>query len=139
MINRILQKLGYVKISDRNRYIDDLKSEIRTINALLKVETDKNKRLSILDVNVGDPSPIDTEQRKEYVARVAGLHKDILQPKIKQMISSIYKDMEFVENSRETDLILKGVIYALKEIDNWANLMISEHVAYVRNENPSTD
>lgn len=96
----------------------------------------KQKRLPI-DPRVGDPSPLDSEQRVLYVAQVAGLHKDILEPKLRQMISSLYQLLEEASNDREYDQAIKGAIYFAWELIGWGNRMVSEQVAIQRGEHPS--
>lgn len=87
----------------------------------------------LVEVDLGDPSPFANsekgkEKRREYVARVAGLHTDILKPKLLQMISSSYALLENSNNDRELDQSIKGTIYAFRELILWGDSMLSERV-----------
>jgi len=82
----------------------------------------------LIDAKIGDPSPVDTEQRKLYVAQVAGLHKEILEPKLKKMISTAHSILENENNSRDADLALKGAIYSFWEIIRWGEKMVNEQL-----------
>jgi len=90
----------------------------------------------ILDVNIGDPIPSDTQKRKLYVAQVAGFHKDYLSPKVKQIINSLRGEFEKVNRDTfglpqsEYDLYLKGAINSLWLLHEWGDEMINEQIAY---------
>lgn len=81
-----------------------------------------------IDVFSDDPIPLDSVKRREYVAQVAGLHKDILEPKFKHMISRSLLLLEDSTNDREFDLAVKGAIYFAREFIRWGNLMVSEQI-----------
>ncbi len=93
----------------------------------------------IIDMDLGDPSPKDTENRKLYVAQVAGIHKEILEPKFRQMISATHALMEPTDNERDYDLILKGVCYALREMLRWGESMVNEQMSYQSGDNPEKE
>lgn len=92
-----------------------------------------------IPVDFQDPSPLDTEQRRNYVAQVAGLFKDVLEPKLTQMISAFHNLLEEGTNQRDDDQAIKGAVYMCREFIRWGNLMISEHLAFVNNEHPSSE
>lgn len=94
--------------------------------AQLKAQVRKN---DIIDVKIGDPSPIDKVKRSGYVSQVAGLHKQILEPKLKQMISNMHLLLEEATNDRETDQTLKGAIFLAWELIRWGDSMVNEQVA----------
>lgn len=83
----------------------------------------------VIDIIVGDPSPKDKKERALYVAAVAGLHRDILEPKLKQMIANTLRLLEEATNDREYDQALKGACYALRELIRWGDLMVNEQLA----------
>lgn len=101
-------------------------------------ELAKNKIVrESLDINLVDPIPADKEKRRLYVGAVAGLHNDILRPKLLLMIAKVREALAREENTREQDLQLKGTEYALWEIIRWGDLMLSEDKAYTAGQNPS--
>lgn len=97
-----------------------------------------NQKRPPIDVRVGEPSPVDKEQRKLYVAAVAGLHKDILEPKLKQMISGLYEMLEDASNDREYDQAIKGSIYFAWEMIRWGERMVNEQIANQQGETPGS-
>ncbi len=108
--------------------IEELNSEnIELKESLIKLNTLGNKE--IVDVFLGDPSPVDVEEYKLYVARVAGLYQDILCPKIKYMISQSHHLLKESSNDRDYDQAIKGAIYALSEIMRWGESMVNKQIA----------
>ena len=110
-------------VIERDRYkldSDSLKERIAKINNHSLVEH--------IELDLGDPSPVKKEEREIYVARVAGLHKDILKDKLKQMISSIHTAGEDENLQRRTEWMLKGAVYAFREFIAWGDSMINEHI-----------
>lgn len=93
----------------------------------------------IIDIKMGDPAPVDSEKRALYVAKVAGLHVEILKPKLKQMISTAHTLLEDSSNDREFDQSVKGGIYMLYEILRWGEMMVNEQIANQTNQNPSLE
>lgn len=87
-----------------------------------------------IDADMGDPEPVDTEKRRMYVAEVAGLHKEILEPKFKFMISNIHKMMELETNTQKQDDIWRGAVYFAREIMRWGERMVNEQVANQHNQ-----
>ena len=114
-----------------NSKLKRLCSEVSKQNRILE---DKIKKKDLVDVKMGDPAPIDSEQRKLYVSKIAGLHKEILEPKLKQMISSIHTLLEDETNPRDLDQTLKGTIYAFWEIIRWGNMMVNEQISNQMNQ-----
>lgn len=110
-------------------------SEFLLENANLKSRLEK----TLIDVGIGDPAPTDAGKRKDFVAKVAELQKDILGPKIKQMISSAQALLSESSNDREFDQALKGGIYMLWEIYRWGELMINEQISNQTGQNPSSE
>lgn len=110
--------------------IQKLRIEKRELESRLKTK-------EFIDVRLGDPSPVDTVKRATYVAKVAGLHKEILEPKIKHMISNAHSLLEESTNDREFDQSVKGGIYMLWEICRWGELMVNEQISNQTSQNPS--
>lgn len=122
-------KMSEVMLSSAQRAleIDSLKQRLE--GAFAVINSFKNKGF-VVDSFMGDPSPVDREQRGLYVARVAGLHKDILGPKLKHMISTSLKLLEDSTNDREYDQAVKGAIYSLRELIRWGDAMVNEQLSY---------
>ena len=97
----------------------------------------KSKDFSII-TNIGDPSPLDKIQRNLYVGQVAGLYKDILEPKLKHMISKLFVMLKEATNDRDYDQSLKGAIYFGEEMILWGNRMINEQLAIQTEQNNSS-
>lgn len=82
----------------------------------------------VIDVFAGDPDAVtDTEQRKLYVAQVAGFHKDILGPKILNLIAEARAELEKPMQEKLSDII-RGSINALWLIYGWGEQMLGEQV-----------
>lgn len=111
----------------------------RHLRGIIKTLEAENKALrnktAPVDIKMSDPSPNDTEKRQSYVAEVAGFHKKILEPKLKQMISSAQDLLSNTSNSRDEDLALKGSIYAFWELIYWGESMVNEQLANQTKEN----
>ena len=104
----------------------DLK-KLQDENLQLKIEIEKYKKIyDVIDLSIGDPEPTDTEKRKMYVAQVAELYS-FFSPKIRTFISRCYKELENVENTGEQDRIIKGAIFAFRELDNWLREISNEN------------
>lgn len=91
----------------------------------------------MFDVFAGDPIPKDTHARRQYVSQVAGVYKDLLEPKLKHMISATLFDVGQLSNSRDDDMALKGAVYALRELMRWGDIMVNEALADQRGEDVS--
>lgn len=105
---------------------DDLLERIRKLSAREKVP-----------VSVGDPLPVDKEQRRAFVGAVAGLHNEVLRPKLLQMISEAREIMDNEDNTHEQDLMLKGTSHAFWELLRWGDAIVNEDQAYNSGQNPS--
>ena len=119
-------------VGERN----ELRNELYA--ARIKIAHSSENKQKYIDVDIGDPSPVDTVERKEYVAIVAGLHKEILEPKLKYMISVSHNLLEAVSADRDFDLVMKGVVYSFRELLKWGDAMVSEQVANQTGQNPSS-
>lgn len=110
-------------------------SDLVSENLNLKLENSKLKKFhELIDITIGDPEPTDTESRKMYVAKVAELYT-FFSPKIKLFISRCYKELENNENTQVQDMILKGAIFAFREIEIWCKNMANENFANNTNQN----
>jgi len=143
--NQLLARFGYRLVKggvDDNVEIAKAIIERDKLRAkVLRLENQVDslkKRQPIIDPLIGDPSPKKQTERKQYVAEVAGVHKHILEPKFKQMISTAHSLLEDETNSREADQALKGATYVLWELVRWGDLMVSEQVSY-QSENLSSE
>lgn len=99
----------------------ELESEVTSLR--------KSQEKIPFDVEVGDPTPTKAKERKAYVGEVAGFHKNFLHDKLMAMIHATHLLFEGEENPRDVDMMLKGAVYACRELDRWGNLMISEAMA----------
>jgi len=120
-----------IQLSDEN---STLKKEIE----ILKKKVARYVEREWVDTNIGDPIPDDPEKRRSYVGMVAGLHNEILRPKLQLMIANFRKLLDVAENPRDFDQALKGGSYALQELIRWGDLMCSEDQAYTAGQNPSS-
>ena len=118
-----------IESEKKDNSIESLKQELDKV--LIQVRTLKNaleeKNKVKIDVMVRDPVPSDSEARNAYVARVAGFFVDILEPKLKHMISNSYFVLEDTNNSQNVDNMLKGAIYAFREILLWGETLTNEY------------
>lgn len=108
---------------------DSLAREQALLISKLRVQVDAEKLKGIIAIDIGDPTPEKTTERREYVARVAGFYKDVLKPKCIQMISTYHRLLEEETNDRETDLILKVGVFQCREWMKWGESAVSEVVA----------
>lgn len=106
----------------------NLNDELSHQNSILKQKVDGNKL--IIEVDMADPTPTGVEQRKEYVTRVAGFYKDVLEQKCRQMIAIFHKILEEETNDRETDLYTKLGIYVAREWMKWGETCYNEFLSY---------
>lgn len=110
--------------------LNKMNAQQATIIRGLKNKVDEDKLLGLIKVDIGDPTPTDTEARKEYVGTVAAFHKNILEQKCLQMISVFHKLLEEETNDTKTDSILKIGVYVCREWMKWGEGAISEAVGY---------
>lgn len=135
----MLKWLGGVEVSvyeAEKKRADGVESQLISLKAeLLALQNEKAKERPVIAVGVGDPSPLDTAKRRSYVAQAAGFHKDILGPKLKQMICQMREEFEKVNRNTfgliqsEYDLYLKGAINFGWLLHEWGDEMINEQVA----------
>lgn len=136
MLQKILNRLGYITKTEsallraENFSLrEDVKKTRENSDYLMDViKTMRQKR--VVDTNVGDPAPEDPTARREYVARVAAFHTDVLSPKIYAMVAEVRAELEKIDNSPELDRILKGTSNALWLMHSWGELMVSEMMSY---------
>lgn len=96
----------------------------------IRGEVENSKRLDLIDIDIGDPTPDNQEDRKQYVTRVAAFYKDVLEKKCLQMISVFHRLLEEETNNRETDNILKIGVYVCREWMKWGNQSVNEALSY---------
>jgi hypothetical protein len=108
------------------RQIANLSGQVKDLSAKVKTP--------FIDADLGDPIPIGSEARKLYVATVAGLHKDILEPKLKFIIANIHKAMEEEGNTDKINNMWVGAIYCARELLRWGDRMVNEQVANQNNQ-----
>lgn len=156
MFSRLLQKIFGNRLLSKEEYKKYLKAlgdnadlgvrnqvlelKLKGVTEQLQVALDelKTKKFSVI-VGLKDPSPVDKLQRALYVAQVAGLHKEILEPKFKQMISGLHEMLEEATNDREYDQSLKGAIYFAWEVIRWGQAMVNEQLANQTDQNNSSE
>lgn len=109
------------KNAELNEEVVGLKSEVETL--------EKREIKLPFDIRIGDPTPQKASQRKTYVAEVAGFHKTTLKDKLMFMIHTIHLLQEDEKVSEKQNDLLKGAIYAFRELDRWGDMMISETMA----------
>lgn len=102
------------------------KELVETLQASLK----EKKKVEI-DVNSSDPLFKKSQDRVDYIARVSGFFSDVLEKKLKVMIKTSSELMVDNSNTRETDLYLKGAIYALNELVVWGNELRNEYSGFL--------
>ena len=116
---RLVQRCG--ELNERLK-----RSQKEVVELREKVGT---KNTSFLDMDIGDPAPVDTDKRRTYVAAVAGLYKDYLEPKANVMLKHAFLLLEASTNDREFDQAVKGSIYTLREFKLWGEKMVNEQIA----------
>ncbi|HEC64412.1 MAG TPA: hypothetical protein ENI23_03880 [bacterium] len=88
MFEKILNKFGYITKKESLVLRQDrilLKDQVRKLEVLLE-----ERSRGVLDINIGDPAPMgNSAARREYIARCAAFHKDVLDAKIKSMVSEV--------------------------------------------------
>ncbi len=124
MFEKILKNLGFITRKEALA----LKQENFLYREKLR-EQPKPVR-PVVDLNTGDPTPDKVDARREYVARVAAFHKDVMEQKIKSMVSLVREELSKAENSPQTDLFLKGTINALWLMYDWGEECVNEMLSY---------
>lgn len=128
-MNKILNRLGYVTKTEYQKIVDE-NMELKKDNLILKNKVIRDTTL--IDADMGDPSPLEKESRMAYVAKVAGFFEDIFEKKLKHMISNTHLLMEQEENTEKQMDKLVGAVFSLRELLLWGRNMLNEHVAYLQ-------
>ncbi len=144
MFQKILEKLGYISIEKHNEIVEILvkeKEDLDDANLTMKatIASFEKESKPLIEFSLGDPIPQDSEARKVYVAQVASFFKNILEEKLKFMLSSLHNMFEEQGSDRDFDLMLKGVAYSFRELMKWGNVMINEQVANQNTDIPEKD
>ncbi len=138
MLEKILERFGYVPVSKLEETVDAVRKMANERNVLkaeiVTLRTREEKDRPIIDTNIGDTTPTDSEARKMYVASVAGFFKNIMEPKLKEMISVAHNVLEERDSDRDFDLILKGIIYSYRDLIRWGESMLNEQISYTANK-----
>lgn len=87
-----------------------------------------------IDLDAGDPSPEDPVARREYVARAAGFYKDVLGPKLKELIADQMWALKDPKSTREADMTAKAAVNAFALMMDWGDRMVAEHQADLINQ-----
>jgi len=131
----IFKKLGYFTTTEYLAKEKELQDEIALLKLkIIRLEKLTQKDISLIDIDIGDPTPSDTDSRKAYVAQVAGFYFDILEKKVKHMLSNVHTLMEDCENDDKRSHQLAGAAYSLREFLFWGRTMTNEHMSYLTKE-----
>lgn len=114
------------------RKLTNEKNLLKAENISLQESLRKAQRV-LVEVDMGNPIPLGSEERKMYVAAVAGFFKDILQPRILYMISRLHNTLEEADQSQ--DERLKGSLDTWRALLHWGNEAINEHVSNLNESN----
>lgn len=141
MKSKLIQWLGGVP---KEQY-DDLKEQLaegvkesidlREELLIAEMQLQDVKAKPVVDVEVLDPAPTAVEERKMFIAEVAGFHHKIMKPRLLKFISDARG--QFEELSRNTygfsqeqyDIFLKGTLNAYWLIFEWGEGAINEQIA----------
>jgi hypothetical protein len=139
-----IKKYPRHRMSVKENIVEQARLTVRNVELLREIKrleseigSYQKRNVQIIEIDLGDPTPVGKEERKLYTAQVAGIFREILEPKLKQMISSAFLLMENESNSHEMDLQIKGTIYALREMMRWGDKMVNETVADQAGDSPS--
>lgn len=138
---KVLSQGEFVKLKEADG--ERLKLETKNSALLSKIEvleeririlkqSDENTDV-LIPIDLKDPVPEDGEAYDAYVARVAAFHKEVLGPKLNQMLSKLHSELEDMGNDRDSDLVIKGVAYAFRELKRWGERMVNKQVAKENN------
>ena len=131
----IIKKLGYITTTEYLEKEKEYKDKISDLELkIFKLERLTQKDISLIDVDLSDPTPLKTEARRAYVAHVAGFFFDILEKKLKFMLSNVHTLMEDSENDERRKNQLVGAAYSLRELLFWGRNMTNEHISYLNKE-----
>lgn len=135
----ILKKLGYITTTEYLANERKLKDEIALLQVRIsQLEKRTQKDISLVDIDLNDPEPT-TEFRRNYVGQVAGFFVDILEPKLKFMLSKVHSLMEDAETDNKRQQQLIGAVYSLREILFWGRSMLGEHISYQQEDADKPD
>jgi hypothetical protein len=117
------------KITRLEQENDSLRREIKNLT----------KEHDYIDIDIGDPDLEHQSEREDYVAKVAGLHDHILNPKLKKISSVIRAQIsnptQHGLDDTETNIrILQGADYSIWELIRWGKKIKSEHMSYQEDE-----
>jgi len=142
MIEKILKRFGLVAVSELNKLVEEkelLEDRIEMIQTTQPVpQEEKVFERTEVPIVTGDPSPTDTEERKAYVARVGSFNKEILEPKLKQLISKMRHQFDSLTVPEEVagsltkeqyHYYIIGNIGALWTMIEWGWMMQNEHLS----------
>lgn len=128
----IIKKLGYLTTTEYLAREKELKDRIASLELeVFRLERLTQKDISLIDIDIADPTPSDTDARKVYVSQVAGFFFDVLEKKIKHMLSNVHTLMEDCENDDKRNHQLAGAAYSLREFLFWGRTMVNEHMSYL--------
>ena len=128
----ILKKLGYITTKEYLAKEKELQETIQELQLkIFKLERLTQRETHIIDIDIADPTPDIPEARKAYVANVAGFFFDVLEKKLKHMLSNVHTLMEDCENDDKRNHQLAGAAYSLREMLFWGKSMVNEHVSYL--------
>lgn len=148
-MKKILKIFGLIHTSDKAKEIDSLRKDIDSLQDDIKIRDEeilqlKAKNISLVEkkiirpeipIDLKDPSPEDGEKRQQYVANVAGFHKDTLAPKILHIIAGLRESFEKVDletfslSRAEYDQYIKATINGLWLLYDWGESMINEQIS----------
>lgn len=148
-MKKILEFFGYIPSKEVTEELNGFKKDIELLQNDVKSRDDeilklKAENISLkkeeikrphIPIDLGDPSPEDGEKRQQYVANVAGFHKDVLAPKIKQIIAGLRESFEQVNRETfgltqtEYDRYIKATINGMWLLYDWGESMINEQLA----------
>jgi hypothetical protein len=143
MLKKLVAFFGFVSKDNFDAAIDALKTRERQLKILEeklheiepKNRREKNKIIPLVSVDTEDPDRVKEVERKSYIARVAAFHIDVMDKKLKRMISDVRENImqigrdTFGYSQKDFDLYLKGTENALWLIHQWGELAVSEKVS----------
>lgn len=92
------------------------------------------QRKTYVDFKVDDGSPVDRNERRQYIASVIGFYSLGFKNKLEHMISQQRAILDNPENSRETDLFIKANINAMSLMLDWGDECMAEHQGYIEED-----
>ena len=96
MMDKILSAFGVVrasKLEELSSSLENLRTVLEDMRLDLYMAVDKPSVASfpvpVIPVDTEDPEPANQDLRKAFIARVAAFHFDVLDKKIKRMVSDV--------------------------------------------------